>query len=168
MNPAQLRQQYDVLIITWASAGTLNVDWNTRLLPYLQAGGGVLFDGDPNNVGDLSAVVSTTFTGTELSDGISVTTLVPGLTDGINNLFANNHIRFATFPAWDPALSPFLAFTSGPNNGAVVGLHGRFDAGCIVMTGPDQDFHGVRGGLGSGLNQYNLLVNEIRFARTCP
>ena len=168
LNPAQLRQQYDVLIITWASAGTLNVDWNTRLLPYLQAGGGVLFDGDPNNVGDLSAVVSTTFTGTELSDGISVTTLVPGLTDGINNLFANNHIRFATFPAWDPALSPFLAFTSGPNNGAVVGLHGRFDAGCIVMTGPDQDFHGVRGGLGSGLNQYNLLVNEIRFARTCP
>ena len=170
LTPAQLRAQYDILIITWSSPSTLDVDWDTRLLPYLQAGGGVLFDGDPNNVGDLSAIVDTSFTtvGGESPAGIAVTTPVPGLTDGINNLFANNHIRFATFPAWDPALSPFLAFTSGPNTGAVVGLYGRFGAGCIVLTGPDQDFHGVRGGAGSGLNQYNLLVNEIRFARSCP
>jgi len=170
LTPAQLREQYDVLIITWASSNTLDVDWDTRLLPYLQAGGGVLFDGDPNNVGDLGAVVSTSFLTVEGESpaGIAVTAAVPGLTDGINDLFANNHIRFATFPAWDPALSPFMAFTTGPNTGAVVGLHGRFEAGCIVMTGPDQDFHGVRGGFGSGLNQYNLLVNEIRFARTCP
>jgi len=31
-----------VLLITWASDSGLNLDWNTRLLPFMQLGGDVL------------------------------------------------------------------------------------------------------------------------------
>ena len=170
LSPADLRAAYDVLIVTWASNASLNVDWNSRLLPYLQLGGGIIYDGDPNNIGDVSAIVSASVTniGGESASGIGVTASVPGLTTGITGFFDNNHIEFATFPSWNAALSPFLGFTSGPNAGAVVGLYGRFGAGCIVLTGPDQDFHATKGGSINEANQYNLLVNEIRFVRRCP
>jgi len=169
LTPAQLRAAYDVLIITWNSATTLNVDWATRLQPYLALGGGVIFE-DPNNVGQLAALVGTTVinVGGESSSGITVTTPVAGLTDGITGFYDNNHIRFVSFHDWNPALRTFLGFTTGPNAGAVVGLYGRFGAGCIVLTGPDQDYHSVRGGNAAEGNQYNLLVNEIRFVRSCP
>ena len=129
-----------------------------------------MYDGDPNNIGDLAAIVSTQVLslGGESASGISVTTAVAGLTDGINSFFDNNHIEFATFDSWSLGLSPFLSFTSGLHPGAVVGLRGRFGAGCIVLTGPDQDYHGSRGGNANQSNQYNLLVNEIRFVRRCP
>ncbi len=157
------------LAATWDSDPSLNVDWNDRLLPYLKLGGGVMYE-DPNNVGDLTAVIGTSIVdnGGESAIGITVTAAVPGLTDGITDFYDNNHIRFTSFSTWSPALSPFLAFTSGDNRGAVVGLYGRFGAGCIVLTGPDQDYHAVRLGSAAEGNQYNLLENEIRFVRSCP
>ena len=71
--------------------------------------------------------------------------------------FVNHHLRFT---AWDPRLSPFL--TSGVG-GYVTGLQGQIGKGCIVFTGPDQDFHGVRLGLDPGGNHYRLLLNEVRY-----
>jgi PKD repeat protein len=160
MTVANLRAAYDVLLFTWVSNGILNADWNTRLVPYMALGGGIVFE-DPGNLGDLAPGV--TALNFDTSPPV-ISTLVPGLTDGITNAFDNNHIRFT---AWDPALSSFLTHPSGP----VVGLHGRFGTGCIVLTGPDQHFHGFRGGGVNQSNQYRLLLNEVKYvlglAGTC-
>jgi hypothetical protein len=162
MSVADLRAAYDVLIFTWVSDPALNADWTTRLLPYMDLGGGIVFE-DPGNLGDLApGVVALNF---EAGPPIVVSAVVPGLTDGIRNSFANTHIRFA---AWDPALSQFL--THAPS-GSIVGLWGRFGSGCIVLTGPDQHFHGFRGAPDPAGNQYDLLLNEVEFvlglAGTC-
>ena len=158
LTPADLRADFDVLIITWDSDPGLNLDWNMRIVPYLELGGGVIFE-DPNNVGDLLAGVIAI----QVPDGGSstVSATVPGLTDGIVDSFVNNHIRFTD---WDPALSPFLYLTSdGPS--FTTGLFGEIstETGCgrIVLTGPDQDFHGFRGAGDPAGNQYNLLLNEV-------
>ena len=151
-----LRAAYDVLIFTWVSTNAINADWNTRLLPYMALGGGIVFE-DPGNIGDLAPGVSASGLGGGSS---TVTAVVPGLTDGIVSSFVNNHIRFN---AWDPALSPFLQLGS-----AVTGLWGQFGSGCIVLTGPDQHFHGFRGAGNPAGNQYNLLLNEVDFvAHSC-
>ena len=135
MSVAQLRASFDVLIFTWISTSAINADWNTRLLPYMALGGGIIFE-DPGNLADLAPGV-TAFNFDTGGAGITVSATVPGLTDGIVNSFVNNHIGFS---AWDPALSPFLDLS-----GTVVGLFGHFGSGCIVLTGPDQHFHGFRG-----------------------
>lgn len=133
------------------STPAINADWNTRLLPYMALGGGIVFE-DPGNSSDLAPGV------TAVSAGASgwMVSPVPGLTDGINNLFFNNHIAFT---AWDPALSPFITTAQS----TTVGLYGRFGSGCIVLTGPDQHFHAFKDGGSSASNQYNLLVNELNF-----
>ncbi len=150
MTVAQLRAAFDVLIFEWFNSNVaINADWNTRLVPYMNLGGGILFE-DPGNVGDLSPGVTGSIFG---AASPNVITSVPGLTDGIVASFANNHISFT---AWDPALSPFIFF--GSTSGTVVGLWGAFGSGCIVLTGPDQHFHGSRAN-----NQYKLLLNEVNF-----
>jgi PKD repeat protein len=151
MSPADLRVSYDVLLITWDSDPGLNLDWNTRILPYMQLGGDVIYE-DPNNVGHLApAVIGQEFD----ADGPYTVAAVPVLTDGVNNTFVNRHTRYLS---WDPQLHPFI--TSG---GDTIGLYGEFGSGRIVLTGPDQDFHAIRGAGDPYGNQYKLLVNEIRW-----
>ena len=164
---ADLRARFDVIIVTWASSSSLNVDWATRLRPFIEAGGGVIYE-DPNNLADIAAIVP----GALVEPGgypirrISGVN-VPGLTDGINDSYANNHIGFKT---WDSALKPFLEADDVYDcTGAtctlktmVVGLYGAYGAGRIVLTGPDQDFHAHKSGTTMD-NQYKLLINEIRW-----
>jgi hypothetical protein len=151
MSVSDLLSNYDALLFGWPGDSLANLDWTTRLLPYLEGGGGVIFE-QPANVGDLLPGVTAQEYNTS---GAVAVTPVAGLTDGITGQFANSHIRFT---AWDSNLSPFL--TLGAD---IVGLYGEFgtQGGRIVLTGPDQDYHAVRGGSGAGGNQYNLLVNEL-------
>lgn len=158
LSVTDLRASYDVLLFTWISTSAINADWNTRLLPYLALGGGVIFE-DPGNRSDLSPGVQA-FSFERSSLGMAISATVPGLTDGITNSFANNHIGFAS---WDARLAPFI--TRGT---VVVGLFGEFPGcGRIVLTGPDQHFHGFRGLPGYEGNQYNLLLNEVRWVTSC-
>jgi hypothetical protein len=154
----QLRAAYDVLLITWASDPSLNADWSTRLLPFLNAGGGVIFDGDSGNPGDLFPAVTASGSGGGSS---TVTAVIPGLTGGIINSVANNHV---VFTAWDPAFTPFLAL-----GGSVTGLAGNIGNCRAVLTGPDQDYHAQRSASAgsSARNQYDLLVNEIAWVAAC-
>ena len=142
----QLRDSYDVLLFTWASGSTVNADWNTRLLPYMQLGGGIIWE-DNTNLADLAAAVSAS-----AFDSFGTMTVIPvaGLTDGINGTFDNTHIRFTS---WIPALAPFLTLA-----GTTQGLYGQFGGGRIVLTGPDQDFHAFRSN-----NAYKLLINELKW-----
>ncbi len=158
-SPEQLRAQFDVLLFTWVSQPQVNADWATRLLPYLQLGGGIIFE-DPGNIADLAAVL--TVNSIDVGGGVAnITTVgaVPGLTDGITTAFENNHFTLTPVVG---GLSPFLT----RDLDVVVGWYGEFPAtggGRIVITGPDQHFHGFRGAGGAAGNQYNLLINEIRW-----
>ena len=167
-NVPTLIAEFDVLLITWDSDPTLNVDWNTRLKPFLEAGGGVIYDGDPNNVAELAPGIPDAAQLELGGSNITVTASIPGLTTGIVNSFTNNHAEFAatTFPVVPAGFTQFLTLTE--SHGAVMHLHnvgifGPVGTGCIVLTGPDQDFHGERLGTNPEGNQYNLLVNELRF-----
>jgi hypothetical protein len=158
MSPSDLRAAYDVLIFTWFSSSSLDVDWTTRIKPYIDLGGGVIFE-DDTNVGQLAGIPITTKSTTH--GGISVIGSVPGLTDGITDEFVNNHITFDTWPA---SFTPFLQTTDGSGaQTGVVGLYGGSEFGCMIVQGPDMDFHGLRGAAGAAGNQYNLLLNEIEF-----
>lgn len=158
MTPADLRASYEVLIFRCCVASaTINADWTTRLVSYMALGGGIIWEDGGENLSDLvpGVTASPGFLG-----GITLSATVPGLTDGIISSFVNSHI---TFSAWDPALSPFIV-----SGATTVGLYGQFGTGCIVLTGPDNDWHAVRGGIDPEGNQYNLLLNEVRFvAKGC-
>ena len=52
LSPAVLRLNYDVLVFTIGPA-LFNADWATRLVPYMNLGGGVIWDGNIPNAGDL-------------------------------------------------------------------------------------------------------------------
>ena len=160
MSVASLRANFDVLLFTWNSPGAVDADWTTRVLPYLNLGGGVIFeDGSSPNIADLAPGII----GNGLGGGThNVIAVVPGLTDGVTNSFVNNHLQFT---AWDPAFAPFLELASSP--GTVTGLFGDVGGCRMVVTGPDQDFHATRGAGDPAGNQYRLLVNEIRWVSEC-
>lgn len=154
MTPAQLRASYDVILVPWSVSSAFNLDWNTRLLPFLRQGGGVIYE-DPNNLADLAPAVI----GTSSSGGGWVVSAVPGLTDGINGTFDNDHFHLTS---WDAAIfSPFITTNGGTRT---VGLYGQIPGGGrIVITGPDQDFHASFGN-----NQYNLIVNSLNWVTSAP
>lgn len=151
-----LRSAYDVLVFTWSGGDDVDADWQTRLLPFLRLGGGIVFE-DPRSVADLAPGVI----GTEVnaSRNVRVSAPVAGLTDGVGNDpegFVDWHM---VFTAWDSRLQPFLQ-----TDGLTVGLQGEIETGRIVLTGTDQEYHGQFGGVGAQGNQYRLLLNEIRWA----
>lgn len=149
---AQLRASYDVLIVTWNTPNNLNIDWTTGIKPFLDFGGGVIWE-DPVNIGKLKPAIN----GQALDSGGPYTIMpVAGITDGVTSSFVNRHTRYLS---WDPHFAPFIM--SGAD---VVGLYGQFEnGGRMILTGPDNDYHAVRAAGGAAGNQYNMLVNEIQW-----
>jgi hypothetical protein len=149
----ELRDQYDVLLVTWFSDENLNLDWNTRLLPYMQLGGGIIWE-DSLNIADLMPGVSAIRTCVSDGSGVLDPNIIPvaGLTDGVVNAFDPRcHILF---DSWGSGLSPFMVSV-----GYTLGLYGEFGAGRIVL-GLDNDFHADTSDP-EGINHYNLLANEL-------
>jgi hypothetical protein len=153
---ADLRAQFDVLLFGYASDGSVNAAWAGRLQDYLGLGGGIVFE-DPSNIGELSPVL--TGAAHDTTSGI-VNLAVPTLSAGIASDFAGSHI---TFSAWPDSLAHFLV-----QGDSALGLYGRIQNWCLVVTGPAQASDGVRGGTPTQHNQYSLLLNEVRFAADCP
>lgn len=154
--PTQLRGLYDVIWVTWNAGNGFNLDWTTRLLPYLRMGGGVCFE-DPLNLGDLAPVVNAS---QDNASGPWTLTAVPGLTDGLllNGFgFNNDHIRFNS---WDPSIfAPFITSPSAFGGTKTSGIYGQIPGGGrIVITGPDQDYHSMMPS-----NQYMFLLNELNW-----
>jgi hypothetical protein len=153
MTPAQLRASYDVLLFTWSGDPSLNADWNTRLLPYLNLGGNVIWE-DNNNLPDLApALTLVNFDG---SGGYAFVASVPGLTDGVVAAFENHHIGVTAFTApFQPLITSF---------GQLISVYGEFPSGArMLVNGPDQDYHADRGGSFPYDNQYNYFLNQFRW-----
>ena len=153
LSVAQLSANYDVLVIGCCDSTTLSVDWATRLLPFLNLGGGIVWENPyNNNLSQISAVVTAT-TGSGGGSGWTFSP-VPGLTDGINGSIVNEHISIASYDA--SVFTPFLY-----QGGDVEGLYGEFNnGGRMVFTSPDNCLHAS---YNSDPNQYNFCLNEINW-----
>ena len=160
---------YDVLIIPRNTADwQYDFDWNTRVLPFLASGGGVIWEA-PMTTGYANAPIFT-MQGVRYACGTVVCNVpaspldvlsVPGLSDGIGSDFT-----FTTgyFPTWDSALSPLLQVDATGLGTITVGLYGEINAGRIVITSSAQDDVANPAGTAAEVNAYNLLINKIQWA----
>ena len=100
LSAGDLLSTYDAILFPWFLPSSLTPDWNSVLLPYLQGGGGIVWE-DPTNIGDIAgdagftqSVVSTVGT------TVTVTASEPGLTDAlVDALYVNNHMNFSALSA---------------------------------------------------------------------
>lgn len=158
MTVDELRAAYDVLIITFQSGPLLNVEWATRLRPFLERGGGVIFE-DYSNLGDFGGLV--TSAGFISCQGPVTYAPVVGLTDGLRAIPSLACTRYV-LGAYDATLfRPFITY--GSFNPLLLGLYAEVPGGGrITVTGTTLDFDAT----GSNLNlldSYQLLVKEIQW-----
>ncbi len=180
---------YDVLIFEWDSPNIKNLDWNS-LVNYMACGGDVIWE-DTTNIVKLTAGVTIDDIRNHdktapsffmiMFDSACIATLPDTLCAvmSVSNpfLIVNNHIVFSVDqpPLAIPAqkLLPFLIPQDSPVE--VLGLYGVFgndDGGCIVMTGPDNNFHGNLDFTGPNEdaphNQHALLTHELDWLLDSP
>jgi len=171
-NFQELCDAQDVLIFEWNSPNIEGLDWDS-LIDYMACGGDVIWE-DTNNIVKLTAGVATddirvhfrstpspftiTFDSACLIAVPILCALVPG---GDPFTVKNSHIEFS--PEDQQPATELKQFLSQLPDLEVLGLYGVFGAGgCIVMTGPDNNFHGRFDDKNDEReNQYQLLFHEL-------
>jgi ABC-type glycerol-3-phosphate transport system substrate-binding protein len=154
---ADLRASFDVLVFGWYGGGT-NVDWNTRLLPYLNLGGRVIIEAP--GVLNQFTMADAGFTAVELngSGALTFDLTIPGLTDGLlDSAFSNSHISITNYS------SDWTRFMTGPG-GTNAGILRTFaSGGAIIVSASDDFYHGNQlGTVGSSTrNQYEFARNKV-------
>lgn len=153
----ELRESFDVLIFPWQGNSSIDAQWESRLVPFMQLGGGIIWE-DELNVGDLEPAITGTggFLG---GNGMHISDQVPILTDGITNELGNAFIWFDDYD--QPPLSPFIMHPAGHT----VGLWGKVGQGCFVGSGVLSNYYGHKSA-GWMLNYYNLALNKLLFVAT--
>jgi len=161
---------YDVLIIPTNTADwQYDFDWNTRVLPFLASGGGVVWEG-AGSTGTAGATIFTTVDDRYLCNNSTICYIpssplnvlsVPGITDGISGDFT---ATLGYFTNWDAALSPFIQANAVDLGTISYGLYGQINAGRIVITQNSQDDVANPAGTAAEVNAYNLLINKIQWA----
>jgi hypothetical protein len=157
--PAVLRASYDVLLVEWGTNASADLGWTARIVPFLEAGGGIVWE-DPYNVSDLAPGVIGLNDETDPSAGGFALLDVPGMTAGIASDFTNSH---TTFTDWSDSLVHFVL-----QGNKALAVYGRIGAGCIVLNGPDVGWHGDREDVGTHRNEYDLFLRQVLFAADCP
>ncbi len=154
----ELRDSFDVLIFPWRGDTNIDADWETRLLPFMELGGGIIWE-DEANVEDLEPGI-TGIGGLYSSEGMHISNEIPILTDGITNDFFWGFIRYTDFE--ESSFSPFIS----RSNGETVGLWGEFGNGAIVLSGVIPNYYGDKNGTTWEENYYNLALNKLLFVAT--
>lgn len=169
LTTGDIAANYDVLLIPRNTADwQYDFDWNTRVLPFLASGGGVVWEA-PMTTGYANAPIFNML-GVRYACGAAVCNVpatpldvlsVSGLSDGVGSDFT-----FTTgyFPSWDSALSPLLQVDATGLGTVTVGLYGEINAGRIVITSSAQDDAADPAGTAAEANAYNLLINKIQWA----
>jgi len=175
---ADLINNYDVLVIPHnTSDSQYNIDWHTRIIPFLASGGGVVWESYITTTTNTTGLITDQRGRRYLcADGtvcyipnsgfglfpvapVNVIT-VPGLTDAIGPDFTHTD---GYFVSWDPALSPVLDIDAVDLGTIVYGLQGQYDAGRIVVTQSSADSDALSTGTPQEANSYNWLINKIRW-----
>jgi len=163
MSVADLITTYDILVVPWQISSSANLDWDSRILPFIAAGGGVLWE-DPTNVGDgdlsASGVGLTTSNVYPGITGDEITLVSPFDTNGAIGWY---HIHFG-ITGHDGGWFPF----STDIDGGIHGVGGTFGAGRMLIGVSDNLYHPLMSNTAdaAAVGAYNLLVNEIFWLRT--
>ena len=159
---------YDVLLIPGKIQDwEYDIDWNSRLLPFLASGKGVIWEGALAGLANIP-LIQTGLTRYVCPDGsicyIPTTPLtvlsVPGITDGVTGDFGSDASRLIS---WDSRLTPFLQASATGLGTVSYGLYGQIDAGRMIITVNYQDDIGLSTGDATQANAYNLLANKIQW-----
>ncbi|VUX56328.1 exported protein of unknown function [uncultured Woeseiaceae bacterium] len=180
---SKLCADYDVLIFEWDSPNIKNLNWGS-LESYMACGGGIIWEDTTNIVkldGDLTVVISNhdssapspievTFDGNCFDKPSSLcapNSPAPAFPTASPFSLVNSHIEFTGLGFEDLGLEEYLIHVPGPeeDDHGVLGLYGIIGDGCIVMTGPDNNFHGDADYSGPNelgpQNMHALLENEL-------
>jgi hypothetical protein len=158
-NFTTLCEDYDVLIFEWDSPNIKHLNLYS-LLNYMECGGGIIWE-DTTNIVHLAPI-----TGVIINHDSSAPSPIPVAFDGTCADNPQGPCQPVVFPEFPLSATSFylvnshIEFTSSgtlmdyliqtdPLPFAVLGLYGVFpdldsdgNGGCIVMTGPDNNFHG--------------------------
>lgn len=126
LSSAQLGS-YDLLMVGWRGTGSFNLDWDSVLLPFIQAGGGLIFEA-PGEIGDL------TNTGFTIAEQNASNNLASYDDFFGNALFTNTHMSITALSSdW----TCHLDNTNGNCNLATA----SFGAGRAIIGGYDSFYH---------------------------
>jgi len=165
---SKLCTDYSVLIFEWDSPNIKNLDWPS-LVGYMECGGLIVWEDTTNIVkmnefsvtiinhdGSAESPIEVHFDNGPSPDCVSDTPSLcdpdpvtdpedfdPIHTEDPSFYLVNSHIQFTSF------LLPLKAYLIQDSGSEVIGVYGVFPdddddglGGCIVMTGPDNNFHG--------------------------
>jgi hypothetical protein len=149
---------YDWIILPWYVDGDANLDWATRVLPILNAGGSILWE-EPANIGDLAG------------SGLSLTSSTAGYTSSDRSLVApfdangaesHYHVHFGI----NSASAAWNVFSTD-SNGKIHGVYGEFgtNGGRMVVGVSDNLYHPLFS-LAGDADHYALFVNEMNWLVT--
>jgi hypothetical protein len=162
-----LKAQYDVLMFTWASPNDVHITWSL-FQAYLNLGGSIFVDGDYANITNLNVPGGVAGVSAGTTGGCAYTLVSPApfpvLVNLANGCFANDHLYCTSWPSW---MFPYI--TASGRALAIAGIYPSGLHGRLIIQGPDQDFHAIRGastypwGGGTGGNQYQIMLNQMDF-----
>jgi hypothetical protein len=162
MSVASLLAAYDTIVMPWYVPGSggsdMNADWNTRLLPYLNGGGRILWE-DPENIADLAAS-GIGLSGGNIYGGVGegdISLVAPFGDAGASGFYHIHYSISSASAAWD--------VWSTDINGKIHGVYGEFGSnGGRMVLGvsdnlyhPDFNFAGEADHRALTLNQLNWL-----------
>lgn len=155
LTPAQLRSAYDVIVAPWYVNTSANLDWSTRLLPYLSLGGSILWE-DPDNIGELVG------SGLTLTSGNTYTAPASSivLTSPFGDLGAEGfyHIHFSitgTDGTWN-------AFSTDANGG-IHGVNKEFAGGGRMVVGVSDNLYHPNFTNPLDADHMRLTINELNW-----
>jgi len=167
---------YDVLIFEWDSPNIKNLDWSS-LLAYMACGGDIIWE-DTKNIVKLDvfdAVIINHDSSApspipikEFAEDCFDDTTSPCKYTSLSSPFSlvNSHIEFTN--VIEAKLMEYLI--QDESDDEVLGLYGDFGKGCIVMTGPDNNFHGDKNVVSSNTDlnvahakMYAMLFDELNW-----
>lgn len=158
LTPEALRASYNVIVAPWNVRTTANLDWTSRVLPYLSLGGSVLWE-DPNNIGKLAG------SGVNLTGGNRYTA-PPGsivLTPPFSDLGAQGHYHVhysitgqdGTWSAW-----------SVDGAGGIHGVNKEFPGGGRMVIGVSDNLYHPNFALPGDSDHRQLTINQINWLVT--
>lgn len=158
MSVNDLISTYDTLVMPWEVRTNANFDWATRLLPYLNGGGSILWE-NPNDLGELAASGLGLTTGNIYSaSGESQISLTSPFGDaGAQGHF---HIHYSITDAADWDVWSVDIF------GGVHGVNQEFaNGGRMVLGVSDNLYHPDFTGAGVE-DHFQLAVNQLNWLNT--
>jgi len=161
MSVADMIAMFDILIVPWTISGSLDMDWTTRLRPYLEGGGNVLWE-DPANAtgGDLTGS-GLTFSSGNGYTSMDISLVPPYDSNGAEGYYHVHYTITSVGADWS-------AFSTDADGG-VHGVVGAFGAGRMVLGVSDNLFHANFANSDTDPAEDSYLAffeNEIRFVRT--